>query len=121
MKKYKSGEIVTACVTGIEKYGIFVKIDNHYNGLIHISEITSSYVRNIHDYAKIGELIKAKVIGEERNHQLKLSLKDIDYRINRKNHMRIEETKHGFSTLSEMRKQWNKDKFEELTEKKLKK
>ena len=36
MKKYKDVEIVTVCVTGIEKYGIFVKIDEQYNGLIHI-------------------------------------------------------------------------------------
>lgn len=117
MKKYKSGEIVTAYVTGIEKYGIFVKIDDHHNGLIHISEITSSYVRNINDYAQIGELIKVKVIEEESDRQIKLSIKDMDYRINRKNDTRIEETKHGFTTLSEMRKQWVKDKFEELIEK----
>ena len=38
MRKYKDGEYVTGCVTGIEKYGIFVSLDEYYNGLIHISE-----------------------------------------------------------------------------------
>ena len=121
MKKYKDGEIVTVCVTGIEKYGIFVKIDEQYNGLIHISEITSSYVKNIHDYAKIGEMIKAKVLGEEKKHKIKLSIKDMEYRCTKKNNIRIEETKNGFSTIFEMRKQWVNSKFEEIKQKKLKK
>ena len=64
MKKYKNGEIVTGCVTGIEKYGIFVSLDDYYSGLIHISEISDNFVRNIGDYVKIGETIKARVIDE---------------------------------------------------------
>ena len=71
MTRYKRGEIITGYVTGIEKYGIFVNIDDNYSGLIHISEITSSYVRNINDYAKIGEIIRAKVIEVDENNQLK--------------------------------------------------
>ena len=62
MKKYHAGEIVTGCVTGIEKYGVFVSLDEYYNGLIHISEISDDYVRNIHDYVKIGETINSKVM-----------------------------------------------------------
>ena len=44
MKKYKYGEIVTGYVTGIEKYGVFVSLDEYYSGLIHISEISEKYV-----------------------------------------------------------------------------
>lgn len=118
MAKYKTGDIVTACVTGIEKYGIFVNIDNKYDGLIHISEITSSYVRNINDYAKIGEIIRAKVIEEEKNNQIKLSVKDIDYRITRKRSTKIEETEKGFSTLIIMLNKWIEEKNGELIQKK---
>ena len=46
MNQYKKGEIVTGCVTGIEKYGIFVSLDDYYSGLIHISEISSFFVKN---------------------------------------------------------------------------
>ena len=53
-KEYKKGNIVTGCVTGIEKYGIFVSLDNYYSGLVHISEISDSFVRNINDYVNIG-------------------------------------------------------------------
>ena len=118
MAKYKTGDIVTACVTGIEKYGIFVNIDNKYDGLIHISEITSSYVRNINDYANIGEIIRAKVIEEEKNNQIKLSVKDIDYRITRKRSTKIEETEKGFSTLIVMLNKWIEEKNSELIQKK---
>ena len=41
---YKVGDIVNCFVTGFKEYGIFVKVDNDYNGLIHISEISRSYV-----------------------------------------------------------------------------
>lgn len=118
MSKYKCGEIVTGYVTGIEKYGIFVCIDEKYDGLIHISEITSSYVRNIHDYAKIGEVIRAKVIEDEKDKQIKLSIKDIDYRIMRKKSTKIEETEKGFSTLIIMLNRWIEDKIQEIAKKK---
>ena len=38
--KYKKEDIVTCTVTGIEEYGIFVKLDDNCTGLIHISEIS---------------------------------------------------------------------------------
>ena len=63
MKKYEAGELIKGQVTGIEKYGIFVNLGD-YNGLIHISEISDGYVRNINDYVKIGEEITVKVIDE---------------------------------------------------------
>ena len=100
MSKYKNGEIVFGCVTGIEKYGIFVNLDEYYSGLIHISEVSSAFVRNIHDYVKVGETIKVKVLEEdEKSHQVKLSIKDFDYRIGKKKIEKIQETEHGFSTL----------------------
>ena len=117
MNKYKYGEIVTGYVTGIEKYGIFVCIDDKTDGLIHISEITKSYVKNINDYAKVGEVIRAKVIEEEKNNQIKLSIKDVDYRITRKKSTKIEETEKGFSTLIIMLNKWIDKKIEEINPK----
>ena len=107
MKKYHAGEIVTGCVTGIEKYGVFVSLDEYYNGLIHISEISDDYVRNIHDYVKIGETINAKVMEENsKTHHVKLSIKNMDYRISRKNCKKIVETSQGFSTLKKVLNVW---------------
>ena len=50
MSKYECGKIVTGCVTGVENYGIFVSLDEYYSGLIHISEISTKFVKDINDY-----------------------------------------------------------------------
>ncbi|MBQ2639953.1 MAG: S1 RNA-binding domain-containing protein [Bacilli bacterium] len=114
MTKYKKGEIVKGIVTGIEKYGIFISLDDYNSGLIHISEISDSYVRNPADYVKIGESIKALVIEDELedSFHVKLSIKNIDYRINKSRSRKIKETSLGFSTLNQLLPNWinKKDK-----------
>lgn len=121
MIRYKKGDIVTCCVTGVEKYGIFVSIDEYSTGLIHISEISDSYVRNPSDYANVGELIRAEVIenDEEINsYKYKLSIKNIDYRINKPKKNFIHETFSGFSTLENMLPKWIYSKEKQLLSKK---
>ena len=78
MPDIKIGNIIKCTVTGIETYGIFVSTKEDYTGLIHISEISNKFVKNVSDYAKVGESIYAKVIGIDNN-KLKLSIKNIDY------------------------------------------
>lgn len=118
MKKYKSGEIVVGCVTGVEKYGVFVSLDEYYSGLIHISEISNNFVRNIHDYVKMGETIYVKVLEENpEEHHVKLSIKDIDYRITKKRTSKINETSLGFSTLRIQLSRWIALKMRELEKK----
>lgn len=115
MKKYKTGEIVTGCVTGIEKYGIFLSLDDYYNGLIHISEISDNFVRNIHDYVKIGETINAKVLEEnEKEHHVKLSIKGIEYRESQIPKVKIIETPSGFTNLQSKLNYWINSKIESL-------
>lgn len=124
MKKntYNIGDVVTGCVTGIEKYGIFVNLDNYYSGLVHISEISNSFVRNINDYVSIGENIKVKVLDVDREHyHLKLSIKNLEYKYSRKKKNKIIETKHGFSTLDSMLKVWINNKKGTILVEKIKK
>ncbi len=118
MTKYKVGDIITGCVTGIEKYGVFVNLDEFYTGLIHISEVSNLFVRDINDYVEIGQTIKCKVIDviDEENH-LKLSIKDIDYQVGKKKLKKIVETEHGFETLEKMLPKWEEEKLTELQEK----
>ena len=79
MSKYRKGNIVKATVTGIESYGVFVSFDEYYTGLIHISEISNNFVKDITDYVNIGDVISVKIleIDDEEGH-LKLSIKDIE-------------------------------------------
>ena len=116
MKNYEVGQIVKGVVTGIENYGIFVNVDEKYTGLIHISEVSDKYVKNIEDYVNIDEKIKVKIIEiDVKNKQFKLSIKDINnYRYTRKNNNGIIETPKGFSTLEEKLNFWIEDKIKTM-------
>lgn len=115
MSKYECGKIVTGCVTGVENYGIFVSLDEYYSGLIHISEISTKFVKDINDYVNIGETIRVKIVEkDEETFHLKLSIKDIDYRVNSKRRNKIQETEKGFETLSIKLEDWIEDKYNRL-------
>lgn len=112
--KYEKGKIVKGHVTGIENYGIFVGLDDYYNGLIHISEISECFIRNINDYVKIGETIKAKIVDvDEDNCQIRLSIKNIDYKMSRRKRVKIIETPSGFMPLKENLDNWISKKLED--------
>lgn len=118
MLKYEKGKIVTGCVTGIEKYGVFVGLDEFYSGLIHISEISDNFVKNINDYVNVGETIKVKVIEtDEENYHVRLSIKDIDYRVNKKMNNNITEIGQGFRPLKYKLKEWISEKQKEIEKK----
>lgn len=107
MFKYEKGKIVTGQVTGIEKYGIFVSLDEFYSGLIHISEISDGFVKNISDYVNIGETIKAKVVETDTdNYHVKLSIKNINYKIRKRKFSPLKETEKGFLPLEEKLDSW---------------
>lgn len=102
MTKYKKGKVVRGTVTGIESYGIFISLDEYYSGLIHISEISHGFVKDVNNFVKIGETIYVEIldVNEESCH-LKLSIKNIVYKVKTKsNKKKIVETRHGFHTLA---------------------
>lgn len=116
MGQYKVGKIVKGNITGIEKYGIFVNLDNFYSGLIHISEVSNDFVKDISKFAEVGETIFVKVIevDEDTNH-VKLSIKDINYRATRRSAMsKIEEMGDGFLPLMNALPYWIDKKIKEI-------
>lgn len=118
MKDYKIGDIVKGKVTGIEDYGIFLLVDDDVTGLIHISEISDSFVRNVADYAEIGEIIKAEVIEyDEINRRLKLSIKNGNCSKKASKSVPIKETGSGFNCLSKQLDEWIKNKEKEMPKK----
>ena len=118
MSKYECGKIVTGCVTGVENYGIFVSLDEYYSGLIHISEISSGYVKNINDYLKIKDKIYAQVVDiDEENSKFKLSIKNIDYRNDGKIITSEDNFSNGFEPLKEHLDLWINEKIKEIMDK----
>jgi general stress protein 13 len=104
MSKYKIGDIVKGKVTGIEKYGIFLLMDDGYTGLIHISEISEKFVRNVFDYVQLDEIIISKIIEvDESSKRLKLTIKNFDYRIE---DSKENEDQGGFALLREKLPEW---------------
>ena len=61
-KKYKVGDVLTGKVTGIQPYGAFVALDETTQGLVHISEITYGFVKEISDFLTIGQTVEVKVL-----------------------------------------------------------
>ena len=113
MAKFKEGEIVEGLVTGIEQYGIFVSLDEYYSGLIHISEISDGFVKDVNNFVNIGETIKVRVLeSNDEDFHVKLSIKNLNYRINR-NKTKIIETGSGFNVLKEHLPIWINEKNDE--------
>lgn len=108
MTKFKKGRVIRGTVTGIESYGVFVSCNEYYSGLIHISEISYGYVKKINDYVNVGDVIYTEILEvDESLGQLKLSIKNIDYKCNKGlRKKRIKETPQGFSTLERYLPLW---------------
>lgn len=102
MMPYKKGQIVKGTVTGIEKYGAFISLDEYYTGLIHISEISRGFVKKITDFVNVGDIIYVEILDVDDDlFQLKLSIKNIDYKKQtRMRKKKIKETSLGFRTLA---------------------
>ncbi len=113
MDKCKKGDIVKCCVTGLTDYGVFVKLENEYSGLIHISEISNKYISNLERLFIEGDNFEAKVLEvDEEKKQVKLTIKG-----NKSNHKLIdglEEKGEGFTPLRENLDNWVKEKLKDL-------
>ncbi|MBR4231521.1 MAG: S1 RNA-binding domain-containing protein [Bacilli bacterium] len=115
MADLKTGSIVKGQVTGIEKYGAFVSVDNDYTGLIHISEVSNDFVSDIHNFLEIGEIIYCQILEVDNNHkQLKLSIKNINYKT--KSNSKMKESRLGFLPLKNNLEKWINDKLSEINE-----
>lgn len=68
-------EVVDAEVTKIAEFGAFVKFASGKKGLIHISQVADTYVKNVNDHLKIGDKVKAKIIKISPDGKIDLTLK----------------------------------------------
>ena len=69
------GSIVEGTVVKITHYGAFVELSDGKSGLVHISEIADTYVKDVRDYLKEQESVKVKVLGFNERGKLDLSVK----------------------------------------------
>ena len=69
------GDIVKGKVTGITKFGVFVELENGKTGMVHISEVASTYVREIKDYVQVGQEVSVKILSVGDDGKIGLSMK----------------------------------------------
>ena len=108
METYQIGDVAYGSVTGLENYGIFLTFDEGYTGLIHISELSEHFVKNVGDYAQLGDVIPCIILEiDEELKQMKCSIKNTSYAI---------ETyiDHGFAPLKKQLPIWMEEKLKEL-------
>ena len=70
----KAGSILEGTVVNITSFGAFVEVDGK-TGLVHISEVSDTFVKNIRDYLKEKDKVKVKVISVDDNGKISLSIK----------------------------------------------
>lgn len=62
MADLKPGMLLEGVVSNVANFGAFVDIGVHQDGLVHVSEISHTYVTNIQDVVKVGQIVKVKVL-----------------------------------------------------------
>jgi len=112
MEHYQKGEMVKGIVTGIENYGIFLSFPEDFTGLIHISELSDHFVKDVKEYAEIGEEVCCKILEcDFESKQLKCSIKDTEFGL-----LKDQMIDHGFAPLKRQLPIWMEEKLKDMKE-----
>lgn len=84
------GSIVEGKIVSVMPFGAFVDIGDNQSGLVHISEISSRYVKDINDCVKKGDSVKVKVIKIDESGKISLSIRQAEVKKERNTRVRNE-------------------------------
>ncbi|MBQ8622792.1 MAG: S1 RNA-binding domain-containing protein [Oscillospiraceae bacterium] len=73
--QFEVGSILEGKVTGILKFGAFVDLGGGKSGMVHISEVSNTYVNDIKDVLTVGQAVKVKVLTIGEDGKISLSIK----------------------------------------------
>lgn len=76
VRKYDVGDVLSGEVTGAVDFGVFVKLEEGLEGLVHISELDWGLVENTRSMYKVGDKVQVKVI-EVKDDKISLSIKQL--------------------------------------------
>lgn len=119
-EKFEIGAVVAGKVTGIQPYGAFVALDESTQGLVHISEITHGFVKDINEHLKVGDEVKVKVLSiDSAAGKIGLSIRATEEapertearKSSKKRQASVKATSHiesteGFNTLKDKLQEW---------------
>ena len=117
--EYKIGDVVIGRVIALKPYGAFITLANNTTGLLHISEISHGYVKDVNSALKLNEEVKVKIMDiDKKNKQIIFSIRALTKpkRLTKANSRfkkkeTIMETKTGFTNLKTMLPVWVADYF----------
>ncbi len=69
------GKILEGKITGITNFGAFVQLEGGKTGLVHISEVALTYVKDIKEHLKENDVVKVKVLSVDESGKVSLSIK----------------------------------------------
>ena len=70
-----AGAILEGTVKTITKFGAFIQLPENKVGMVHISEISYTFISDIHDVLQEGQSVRVKVLGTDEKGKIALSLK----------------------------------------------
>lgn len=118
---YYVGQKVKGKITGIQPYGAFVALDEHTQGLIHISECKSGVVRDLKHELTLGKEVEVVIMDiEQYNGKISLSLRQEDMHVYsqaplikntnlRKRFWTNYHLDYGFSPIASQKEEWIKE------------
>ena len=74
----EQGSVVKGKVTGLTDFGAFVELEGGKTGMIHISEVSTSYVKDIKEHLQLNQEVTAKVISISPEGKIALSIKKLN-------------------------------------------
>lgn len=69
------GAIVEGKITGLTAFGAFVSLPDGKSGMVHISEVSNTFVKDIKEFLKEGQDVKVKVVSISEEGKISLSIK----------------------------------------------
>ncbi|GEN57676.1 general stress protein 13 [Halolactibacillus alkaliphilus] len=116
-EKFTEGQVLQGKVTGVQPYGAFVALDDQVQGLVHISEVTHGFVKDINDHIKVGDEVNVKILSiDEAKNKYSLSIRATEEapkqkapRSNKpKQTYAPQQEEQGFNTLKDKLEEWLK-------------
>lgn len=120
---YKVNDLVIGEVINVKPFAAFLSFGDGVEGLLHISEISDAFIRDIEKYVSVGDKLKVKVLSIDPNNGfLRVSLKQVPQgesystHINGKNKV-VEVKAADFDKLKEKLPQWIEQTLQRMKDK----
>ncbi|KXZ39580.1 general stress protein 13 [Alkalithermobacter thermoalcaliphilus JW-YL-7 = DSM 7308] len=113
--KFEINSVVTGKVVDIKPFGAFVALDENTKGLVHISQVSHDFVKDINNHLTVGQEVQVKILSiDEQSGKISLSIREATQRPNRKQQAKKEEQVQNTNNVSleDKLKEWLKQSNE---------